>query len=191
MSASFALRGAGFPRTAPAPGFPEFPIEQSLRCVDPSLHAALAREAGRRAPRDRDAWLVVDPRGACAIARTEGALRPLVGDLAARHGPRLVVGAPRVRYVHRPRLAEPWMRMQLSGPAVFLPPILADLARRKGRTLRLDEHGGPFALAAEAPLAHLLGYADWLADLCEGGVDLSMRLARYVPLQVPEGPDAA
>ena len=46
-------------------------------------------------------------------------------------------------------------------------------------------------IEAEAPLANLLGYGDWLDDLAEGRADLSMWLARYVPVDVDDGPDAA
>ena len=68
---------------------------------------------------------------------------------------------------------------------------MRDLARRKARVLRVEQHRGPFVIEAEAPLANLLGYGDWLDDLAEGRADLSMWLARYVPVDVDDGPDAA
>lgn len=181
------LRGPG----AASLAFPEHPIEQSIRSPDPRVRSELAGEALRRRPRDDDARLVAEPDGARVLARTEGALAPVVAALSDRYGRDVVVGAPRVRYAHRPRYAEPWMRLSMSGPSSFLPLVLRDLARRKGRVVRVDEHGGPFALEAEAPLANLLGYADWLADLCEDRAELSMRLARYATVDLDDGPDAA
>ena len=103
----------------------------------------------------------------------------------------IVVGSPTVRYAHGAQLLEPWMVVLMSGPAHFLPLIQRDLARRQARILRVEDHRGPFLLEAEAPLANLLGYAAWLDELAEGSADLSMWLARYVPVVVDDGPEAA
>jgi len=55
----------------------------------------------------------------------------------------------------------------------------------------IGDHGGAFVLETEAPLASLLGYADWFDALVEGDADLSMWLWRYVPIVVDDGPKAA
>jgi translation elongation factor EF-G len=57
--------------------------------------------------------------------------------------------------------------------------------------VRIDDHGGPFQLEAEAPLANLLGYAEWLDELCEGRAELSLRLVRYSAVDLDDGPEAA
>jgi hypothetical protein len=182
---------AGFGALGAVPfAIPECPIEQTIRARDPQVRSALHDEAKRRGQR-ADAWLVADTDGARALAKTESALRPLVAGIVERHGDAVVVSAPRVRYVHRPQLAEPWMRIHASGPSILLPLILRDLDRRKGRTVRIDDHGGPFQLEAEAPLANLLGYAEWLDELCEGRAELSLRLVRYSAVDLDDGPEAA
>lgn len=186
-----ASPGAGHARGVVPLALPECPIEQVIRARDASTRSALHEEARARPARRADAWLIADAEGVRAIARSEGALRPFVAGIVERHGAAVVVGAPRVRYSHRPTLSEPWMRITASGPSGLLPLILRDLDRRKGRTLRIDDHGGPFALEAEAPLANLLGYADWLDELCEGRADLAMRLVRYAAVDVDPGPEAA
>ena len=179
----------------PAPvalAHPECPIEQPVKSAHAHVQAALLGEAWRRhPPAGEGAMIVADPDGVRVLGRSEGALRPVVEAFRERFGSAVVVGAPRVRYAHRPRLAEPWMTVLASGPAAFAPLILRDLARRKARVLRVEQHRGPFLLEAEAPLANLLGYADWLDELAEGRADLSMWLARYVPVEVDGSPDAA
>ena len=37
----------------------------------------------------------------------------------------------------------------------------------------------------------VIQHADWLDELVEGHADLSMWLARYVPVEVDDGPEAA
>lgn len=170
---------------------PECPIEQAVRARFPAARAAL-HEAARLRPDPRgDAWLVAVDEGVRVLAKTEGALRPVVAGIVERHGRDVVVSAPRVRYMHRPNLAEPWMRIDATGPAALLPLVLRDLERRMGRTVRIDDHGGPFALEADAPLANLLGYAEWFDDLCEGRGVVSLRLLRYATVDLDDGPDAA
>lgn len=170
---------------------PAYPIEQAIRSRDPLVRSRLHDEARRRSARHSDAWLYADPEGVRVRATTERALLPLVAHVVERHGNSVVVGAPRVRYVHRPRLSEPWMRIDVSGPAVLLPLVLRDLERRKSRLLRAEELEDRFAIDAEAPLANLLGYADWLDELSEERAEVSMRFARYEAVEVDDGPEAA
>lgn len=186
-----AMPGWGRARGVLPLALPECPIEQAIRARDPRAQSALLDEARKRPDRFTDAWLVADADGVRAIARTEGALRQLVAGIVERHAPEVTAGAPRVRYVHRPTLSEPWMRITASGPAALLPLVLRDLERRRGRTLRVTDHGGPFEMQAEAPLANLLGYADWYDELCERRGWLAIELARYAPVDVDPGPDAA
>ena len=196
MSPRFAQRiVAGGAMRGPAPvalAHPECPIEQPMKGAHAHVQAALLGEAWRRhPPAGEGAMIVAEADGVRVLGRSEGALRPVVEAFRERFGDDVVVGAPRVRYVHRPRLAEPWMTVLASGPGQFAPLLMRDLARRKARVLRVEQHRGPFVIEAEAPLANLLGYGDWLDDLAEGRADLSMWLARYVPVDVDDGPDAA
>ena len=179
----------------PAPvalAHPECPIEQSVRSARAHVQSALLGEAWRwHPPVGEGAMIVAEADGVRVLARSEGALRPVVDGLRERFGGDVGAGAPRVRYAHRPCHAEPWMTVLASGPAQVAPLVLRDLARRKARVLRVEQHRGPLVLEAEAPLANLLGYADWLDELTEGRADLSMWLARYAPVEVEGGPDAA
>ena len=171
---------------------PECPIEQRLHSADSRVQSELLREAWHRhPPAGEGAMVVAESAGVRVLARSEGALRPVVDGLRGRFRDGIVVGSPTVRYAHGAQMLEPWMVVLMSGPAHFLPLIQKDLARRQARILRVEDHRGPFVLEAEAPLANLLGYADWLDELAEGSADLSMWLARYVPVVVDDGPEAA
>jgi translation elongation factor EF-G len=156
------------------------------------VQGELLREAlHRHPPAGEGAMVVAESAGVRVLARSEGALRLVVGGLRERFRDGIVVGSPTVRYAHGTQMLEPWMVVLMSGPAHFLPLIQKDLSRRQARVLRVEDHRGPFVLEAEAPLANLLGYADWLDALVEGSADLSMWLARYVPVVVDDGPEVA
>lgn len=171
---------------------PECPVEQRLRSADARVQGELLREAWHRHPPPGEgAMIVAEPAGVRVLARSEGALRPVVDGLRERFRDDIVVEPPTVRYANGAQMLEPWMVVLMNGPAQFLPLIQKDLGRRQARVLRVEDHRGPFLLEAEAPLANLLGYADWLDELVEGGADLSMWLARYVAIEVDDGPEAA
>ena len=171
---------------------PECPVEQRLRSADARVQGELLREAWHRHPPPGEgAMIVAEPAGVRVLARSEGALRPVVDGLRERFRDDIVVEPPTVRYANGAQMLEPWMVVRMNGPAQFLPLIQKDLGRRQARVLRVEDHRGPFLLEAEAPLANLLGYADWLDELAEGRADLSMWLARYVPVVFDDGPEAA
>lgn len=182
---------AAFRGTVPL-AHPECPIEQRVRATDPHARSELLREAWRaHPPPGEGAMALPDADGLRLLARNEGALRPFADALRTCFRDGIVVERPAVRYARGAQLLEPWMALRSSGPPSHLPLIQRDLARRRARVTRVADHGGRFALEAEAPLANLLGYADWLDDRLEGAADLSMWLSRWVPVVVDEGPEAA
>lgn len=177
-------------RRAPTLLHPECPIEQSLWSADEAVQAALLREIWRRDAFVADGVLLVaDPKSLRVLARSETALRRPVRALANRHGPSVIVEAPTVRYVHGAPVLEPWMTVLASGPAAQLPRVQVELGRRGATITRLEKPTDPFVLEAEAPLAQLLGYAEWL-DAQAGGVEASIWLSRYRPIG-DDGPRAA
>lgn len=177
-------------RRAPALLHPECPIEQSLWSADETVQAALLQEIWRR-----DAFvaegvlLVADPKSLRVLARSEAALRRPVAALRARHGDSVIVEPPAVRYVHGAPVLEPWMTVLASGPAHLLEIVQAGLCRRNATMTRVESARDPFVLEAEAPLAQLLGFADWL-DAQARGAEASVWLSRYRPIG-DDGPRAA
>jgi hypothetical protein len=133
--------------------------------------------------------LVADPKCLRVLARTERALRAPVQALRERHGPTLVVEPPCVRYAHGAPVLEPFMTVLLTGPLRHLQHVQDDLVSRRATIGRIETRADPFVVEAEAPLGHLLGYADWLAERFGDAVDVSMWLSRYRP--IVDGPQAA
>jgi hypothetical protein len=170
---------------------PECPIEQSLRGVDDRAQRELQQEIWHGTSFIADgALLVADPKCLRVLARTERALAGPVGALRQRYGKRIVVEPPAVRYAHGAPVLEPYMIVLLCGPEDQLPVVQRDLAKRRSRITRLERQAGIYVLEAEAPLANLLGYCDWLQRLTGGNTDASMWLSRYLPID-DEGPYAA
>lgn len=170
---------------------PECPIEQAVHAADPAVQAELMQEIWRRHSFIEDgALLVAEPKCLRVLARSEGALRAPVDALRERYGDALVVEPPTVRYGYGSPVLEPWMVLLLCGPARYLPLLQADLERRQARVTRLDHRVGPFVLEAEASLASLLGYRQWLDERTEGDVEASLWLSRYLPID-DGGPRAA
>jgi predicted membrane GTPase involved in stress response len=170
---------------------PECPIEQAVYSDDAHVQAELAREIWRRHSfLDEGTLLVAEARRLRVLARTEAALRAPVEALRERHGPALVVEPPTVRYAHGAPVLEPYMTLLLCGPRRYLLTVQRDLVRRRGHFRRIDDAAKRFVLEAEAPLAGLLGYADWLDEVTESQAEASMWLSRYVPID-DDGPRAA
>jgi hypothetical protein len=166
-------------------------MEQTLHGLDRDTTGLLQHEAWRRRPAIEDTLYVGDHRGLRVLARAEGPLRVAVAGLVARFGAGVRVDPPSVRYAHGVPVLEPWMSVLVNGPELFASLVERDLASRRGALHRLQQKGGAFVLEGEAPLAHLLGYADWLAELTDDDPYVGMWLSRYVPLDDGGGPRAA
>ena len=155
------LPARGAARRGPSLLHPECPIEQALWSADEVVQAGLMQEIWRREAFVADGVLLVaDPKSLRVLARCEAALRRPVAALRERHGDTVVVEAPAVRYAHGA-------------------PVLT----------RVESDRDPFVLEADAPLADLLGFGDWL-DAHASGVEASIWLSRYRPIG-GDGPRAA
>jgi elongation factor G-like protein len=177
-------------RRAPALLHPECPIEQSLWSPDEAVQAALLAEIWRQGAFLADGVLLVpDPKSLRVLARSEAALREPVQALKTRHGARVIIEPPTVRYAHGAPVLEPWMTVLASGPAGHLRHVQGELGRRGATITRVEAQRDPFVLEAEAPLAQLLGYGEWLEEQAVG-VEASVWLSRYRPIG-GDGPRAA
>lgn len=175
---------------APTLLHPECPIEQAVWSPDTAVQAALLQEIWRRENFvDVAVLLVADPKRLRVLARCEAALRRPVLALKARHGPSLIVEAPMVRYAHGAPVLEPWMTVIASGPVAYRGRVQGELGGRSATITRLDSRADSFVLEAEAPLARILGWGDWL-ETDANGVEASMWLSGYRPIG-DDGPRAA
>jgi hypothetical protein len=170
---------------------PQCPIEQTLRGRDDAASAQLAQYAWQPATAPEGSVFVADHQGLRVLATSEGVLVRAVDEIARRFAGRVVARPPAVRYVPGNPVLEPYMTVVVSGPERYLPLVQKDMTRRRGRVARADERGGAFMLEAEAPLADLIGYGDWLAGLMdEQFPHASAWLSRYLPVD-DGGPRAA
>lgn len=170
----------------------ECPIEQSVRGRDDATKAQLARFAWVRPTPHDGVTLVPDDHGLRVLAPCEATLTQAVQALARRFAGRIMLRSPGVRYVPGNPVLEPYMLVAVSAPETYLPLVQKDMARRRGRIVRVAAHGdGTFRLEAEAPLAQLFGYTSWLSALTEQDVPhASAWLSRYLPIE-DGGPRAA
>ncbi len=171
---------------------PECPIEQSVRGRDDAAKAQLARFAWERPNGDDGTAFVADDHGLRVLARCEAALAKAVQPLKRRFAMRILLRPPTVRYVPGNPVLEPYMLVALSGPESHLSLVQKDMARRRGRIVRIAAPGdGTFRLEAEAPLAQLIGYTSWLSALTkQDAPQASAWLSRYLPID-DGGPRAA
>jgi translation elongation factor EF-G len=160
--------------------YPEFPLECIVRTDDDGLRARLVRAAVRQeADAVDDVMCLVAEDGLRVLGRDEADLRRAVDRLVDSVGETPGIEGPLVRYVNGARRLEPHMRLMVHAPTPALAVLRDDLERRGARMLRLEYHIGRVALEAEAPLACLLGYADWLAACTDGVGRSRMWLSRY------------
>lgn len=169
---------------------PEYPIEQTVRCNEAHTRAALLREAWRRRSNPDDALYVADARGLRILGPSEGALKRAVASLESSYGDALIVEPPGVRYLHAAIVLEPWMAVLVNVPERHGFLVQHDFVRRRGDIRRFDQSGAAFVLEGEAPLADLLGYADWLQEVIGEEPSLALWLSRYLPID-GGGPRAA
>jgi hypothetical protein len=158
---------------------------------DTLTRAALIRSAWRHGARPDEALCVTDHRGIRLLGPTEEALQRAIAELRSRHGDALVFEPPAIRYIHGAMVLEPWMHVLVNVPSQYGFLIKHDFVRRRGDIRRLDQRGAAFVLEGEAPLAKILGYADWLKHASNGEPAVALRLSRYLPVNDDNGPAAA
>lgn len=169
---------------------PEYPIEQTVRCKKEHARAALLQEAWRQGSKPDEALYVADYRGLRILGPTEGVLKHAVASLEATYGDGLIVEPPSIRYIHGAMVLEPWMAVLVNVPERYGFLVQHDFVRRRGDIRRFDQHGAAFVLEGDAPLADLLGYADWLKEITGEEPSVAIWLSRYLPID-DDGPTAA
>jgi len=91
--------------------------------------------------------------------------------------------------VHGAPVLEPWMSVTVNVPYPHADMLEEDFHARRGHLRRMTPVAGRMVLEGEAPLADLLGYDDWLAELTGDEPLVATALSRYLPID--RGPRAA
>ncbi len=80
-----------------------------------------------------------------------------------------------------PVLLEPVMKLTITTPDDYYGEFISDLAQRRARVVRTDNHSGVTFIEAHAPLAELFGYAGAMRSLSQGRAGSSMEPLQYEP----------
>jgi len=83
-----------------------------------------------------------------------------------------------------PRLKEPIMAVEVTGPEQCQGDILGDLNRRRGKINSMDSRQGLSVIKAEVPLSEMFGYSTAVRTLSSGRASYSMEPSHFE--EVPE-----
>lgn len=159
----------------------QYPLETLARRRARVAQLDFARKARGLLEDSDDALFQPTDRGLVILAAHEEALeapRRLLQDL---FGDEVEVRRPRVRRLPGEPSCEPVMHVRVTARREHAPALVAELRRRGARILEECLRSRVFIVRAEAPLAALLGFPAWLAELSDGLAAASIRLLRYVP----------
>jgi elongation factor G len=78
------------------------------------------------------------------------------------------------------QLLEPWMKLQVQVPSMFIGSIISDITSRRGEVYQTetDDHGGG-TITAYVPLRNLFDYADAVRSLSQGRANSAMEPHEY------------
>jgi elongation factor G len=76
-------------------------------------------------------------------------------------------------------MLEPIMRLEVVAPSDMLGGVIGGLDARRGTVLDVEDRGAVKAIAAEAPLRRMFGYATELRSATQGRAVFTMRFDRF------------
>ncbi len=82
-----------------------------------------------------------------------------------------------------PVLLEPFMKVEIVGPAEFIGEIMGDLRSRRGKVTGNDIRGDLRVIQAEVPLSEMFGYATRVRSLSQGRAVYSMEFSHFDKMQ--------
>ncbi|MBB4807914.1 elongation factor G [Chryseobacterium defluvii] len=94
-------------------------------------------------------------------------------EIAARNGFRAVAKNC------KPKLLEPIMKVEIQSIEEYTGVVTADINKRRGIIISIDEKSGRKVFTAEVPLASTFGYISDLRTLTSGRASISMKLSHY------------
>jgi hypothetical protein len=189
------IKGLAQPASAPeAFVHVEFPLVQRWRPVRGFLLSGEDAEVERLVCDRRDDLRVESTaEGLLLYARHEDALKGAGARLRCYRFRHLAPDPPQARVRPDP-LRAPWMHVHVRGPRRFAALARDELFRRQGRTGSAEFFGDVVMLSGQAPLAGLVGYADWVRERTDGRLAVETRLAAWRLVDAdpdPPGPLAA
>ncbi len=89
----------------------------------------------------------------------------------------------------KPVLLEPWMKVEVLTPELYMGDVIGDLTGRRGRIEGVEQQGATRVIRALVPLAEMFGYATALRSATQGRATYTMEPWRYeeVPSAIADG----
>ncbi|MGV8138407.1 MAG: elongation factor G [Mangrovibacterium sp.] len=78
-----------------------------------------------------------------------------------------------------PKLLEPIMKSEIVTPEEYMGDIIADMNRRRGQVLGMEEKSGARVIRVTVPLSEIFGYVTTLRTLSSGRATSSMEFSHY------------
>ncbi len=87
-----------------------------------------------------------------------------------------------------PVLLEPYMKVEVIVPEMYMGDVIGDINARRGRIEGMDDRAGAKAVEAFVPLSEMFGYATDLRSKTQGRGNYSMEISHYeeVPKNISE-----
>ncbi|XP_073999049.1 mitochondrial ribosome recycling factor 2 isoform X2 [Rhodnius prolixus] len=84
------------------------------------------------------------------------------------------------------QLLEPFMLLNIRVPEMYLKSVMMDLSKRRALELNVDNSGSIKEIYCEAPLAELMGYANYLRTITSGTGTFVMHFSVHRPMSVQD-----
>lgn len=164
----------------------QFPIECTCVHRQGRFQLSFARNAAALLPHFEDSSYDVRGRALVVLAQTEEALERPLRIIRETYASQIRIGPATVRYRRGETLEEPYMAVRVLCAPDHLRSVEGELKARGALISESERKREPAVIQATAPLAALLGFPQWLADVTAARGHYSMWLSHYAP--VPDRP---
>jgi hypothetical protein len=162
---------------------PQLPLERLCSCRSERSQLTFAREAREALPVRADLAYEVTTQGLVLYAETESALDRPIEVLEDLYRDLIQLAPVTIRYLDGDKREEPHMGVRVLCAAQDFEVIRNDLLSRGAHLLDVELQPPIGVLRATAPLAGLLGYSKWLAQLSRASAREVIWFSHYVPCQ--------
>jgi elongation factor G-like protein len=164
---------------------PQLPLERLCTHRSERSQLNFAREACEALPARADLAYETACQGLILYAETESALNRPIALLNDVYGDQLHLAPVLIRYRDGDEREEPHMGVRILCAAQHFTAIRNDLAARRAQLLDAELRPPIGVLRATAPLAALMGYSAWLAQLTGDSARDVMWFSHYAPCETP------
>jgi hypothetical protein len=165
----------------------EYPIEQVARSTSTRFQMGFARMTMHLLPDFKEAVLEPSMQGLKILATNEAALTQPADVIRRIHADTVEIDGPQVRFLYGDVVQEPIMWVRAAAARDRTEDVIQDLVTRGAEIQEVDWMAARPVVTAQAPLRHLLGYAQALEALSGDTAELRMWLSHYAPIPPEPG----